>query len=59
MFMKVHYMNKTPYIKIITGRSGKMNGEFERWMEHPSFKPMVVSFKWHDNHGSWLVKLKV
>lgn len=59
MFIKIHVMKKTPHIKIITGMSGKMNGEFERWMEHPFIKHYIKSFKSYDNHGSWLVTLKV
>jgi len=57
MFIKIHQLRKTPHIKIITGMSGKMNGEFERWMEHPWIKNRVKKYSPYDNHGSWLVRI--
>lgn len=57
-FIKMHKMKNTRNVKIVTGRSGKMNREFEHWMRNPSFKPLVKSFKSWDDRGSWLVTLK-
>ena len=57
MFIKLAHMRKRYSIKIITGRSGKMNHEFERWMEHVSIKNYVKKWKWVDDHGAWLVYL--
>ena len=57
-FIKIAYMNKIPWIKIITGRSGKMNSEFEKWASNPSFKPYIDRIKWCDNYGAWLIKFK-
>jgi hypothetical protein len=52
-------MNNIRNAKIITGRSGKMKNEFEKWMVNPSFTPLVDKFNEFDNRGSFLVKIKV
>jgi DNA-nicking Smr family endonuclease len=58
MFIKLKRLAKASYAKIITGRSGKMRNEFERWMKNPAFKDHVINAKPYDDNGSWLVKLK-
>ena len=58
MLLKVAKMNAKKSCRIITGRSGTMNKEFQRWMENPDFKPYIDK-AWQDYHkGSWVVWVK-
>jgi DNA-nicking Smr family endonuclease len=58
MFIKLHQMAGARHCKIITGISGKMRREFERWIENPVFSTYVESIKEFDNHGSFIIKIK-
>lgn len=58
MLVKLAFLNGKKTVRIITGRSGKMNKEFKKWIENPVFKP-YVDIAYQDYHkGSWAVMLK-
>lgn len=57
MHIKLAHMLHRKSVRIITGRSGKMNREAKGWFTNPAFKPYVKNF-YHDFHkGAWFIEL--
>ncbi|PCJ96652.1 MAG: hypothetical protein COA52_01235 [Hyphomicrobiales bacterium] len=56
-FIKIHALSGKKTVKIITGRSGKMKKEFERWMSNPVFKPYIKEIHEDFHKGSFVIKL--
>jgi DNA-nicking Smr family endonuclease len=58
MFIRLSALAGRRHCKVVTGISGKMRREFEKWMGTQVFKPYVESFKVFDNQGSFIITLR-